>query len=166
MSYLTLLKNIIATEYDTPLERIEPPSLKIVVDNSKGEVPAPGSQRQSLAPLQGTPESNLVEVIQWRVRALVQIKRRLAGYVPAMPLSAQDAEVYRRMIDGRCQTLGLDLDDQQQKDLSVLSVPGVHANSEMATESPTVGDLPTTNRSLDLGLGLGAKPTKPTKGES
>jgi hypothetical protein len=165
MSYLTLLKNIIATEYDTPLERIEPPNLKLVVDNIKGDASALGSQRPSLAPVLLRQQEHLVEVIQWRVRALAQIKQRLAGYVRGMPLSAQDAEVYRRLVDERCQRLGLNLEDPQPKDLSVLSVSGVRVNSEVTTQSPIAVELPTSHRPSHLGLPLGIKPTKPTKGE-
>lgn len=48
-----------------------------------------------------------IELIQWRVRALDRIKRRMAGQIPGFPLSPSDAAKYVGLIDARCKRAGL-----------------------------------------------------------
>ena len=48
-----------------------------------------------------------LELIQWRVRALDRIKRRVAGQIPGFPLSLSDAAIYVGLIEARCKRVGL-----------------------------------------------------------
>jgi hypothetical protein len=48
-----------------------------------------------------------LELIQWRVRALDRIKRRMAGQIPGFPLSPSDAAIYVGLIEAWCKREGL-----------------------------------------------------------
>jgi hypothetical protein len=48
-----------------------------------------------------------LELIQWRVRALDRIKRRVAGQIPGFPLLPSDAAIYAGLIEERCKRAGL-----------------------------------------------------------
>ena len=115
-----------------------------------------------------------LELIQWRVRALDRIKRRVAGQIPGFPLSPSDAAIYVGLIEARCKREGLlvlpafqgvssDVSDTFVL-LSVLSGTPGRVNYETIPplnqgEGKRLG--PT---SLFSNVQQGSSPTKPTEG--
>lgn len=162
MSYLALLKDIVASEVCPPDAQTSTPTLKLIINRPK-EVRDDVASASSNCPLNS--ERNLVEVVQWRVAALERVRRRRAGQIPDWPLSKQDAAVYERLIEQRCKRLGLSIEAESHRDLSVLSVPGVRVFPEIVTGKL---DLPSSSALIPVQSAETCKGdalTKLTKGD-
>jgi hypothetical protein len=159
MSYLAILKDLVASESHSATDSRHKPSLKLVVNRSTEQQNANWHPKEQYDNLSVHDGKNLIEIIQWRVRAQESVRRRLAGQVNGMPLSKQDAKVYRKMIDDRCQSFGLSLESQAPDDLSVLSV---HRGCALLESSSASVSLP----SHRVDLREDVIPTEPTKGSS
>jgi hypothetical protein len=115
-----------------------------------------------------------LELIQWRVRALDRIKRRVAGQMPGFPLSAGDAAIYEGLIEERCKRAGLlvlPADKELLSDVSDTSgLPSVLSGTHECVKSI---NNPSLNQRVGNRAGLtplfpnvheGSYPTKPTEG--
>jgi hypothetical protein len=115
-----------------------------------------------------------LELIQWRVRALDRIKRRVAGQIPGFPLSLSDAAIYVGLIEARCKTVGLlvlpasqgfpsDVSDTLGL-LSVLSGTQGRVNYETIPLLNQGEGKRATPTSLFSNVQAGSYPPKPTEG--
>ena len=130
MNYQSLLKRLDELEGPKDLSREFQPQLHLVVNNDQSlrDRSDAGTARGADRPL--SDERSIEEVTRRQVAAHDNIRRRLAGHIEGMPLSTEDAAVYRRLIDERAERLISQIRNAS-RDLSVLSVAGQPVNPKI-----------------------------------